>query len=663
MLDVFGKVAVAMVVLCALPGVLWADTRALLVGVGDYLHLDADLKGPPNDVGLMRDALIARGVAKGNIAVLTGPHTPTRAAILAGLDRLAAQSAPGDTVLFYFSGHGSQIEDLTGDEAGGYDEIFLPADAKGWNGALGAVENAIYDDEFRVKAQAILDTGATLVAILDACHSATGFRALGAKGVARTVLPHALGVPDHAGATSEAQAHASDEPAPLRGEFAFLYSSQSDERSFEFPLGDTVDASAWYGDFTLHLTRALQGSGARSWREAWLATLASMRGGNGAASQTPDAEGPALDAALPGDATATLVDTFQSQAAVLKAGLLQGLNEGARVDIAAAATPGQILGEATLGAVKAHTATLHADGFDLPAEGIARVIAPGLPPALRLSAPIVADSGNYAGILAELAELELDGITINAAPYDRALVLTDGSLAVTGGDGVLDPGLPLSSPRYAPGPEGGGLVGFLTRLSKLHRLDMALTAAGGGGFALPGSGLKTTTELRAGTGRGSRCRAPADTAARVPLPITGQASHCDELWLTLENSSRKAQDVTVLFIGADLSITALWPNEATNNRIPFGERREVGMRLISPDRPIAEQLLVIAVPAEEGAPRTELTGLAFDGLARTANATPLAENWLAMAMNPGRTSRAYTGFGKTPRIKTTRINLTISPDT
>ena len=37
------------------------------------------------------------------------------------------------------------------------------------------------DDEFRARAAAILQRDARLVAILDACHSATGFRAVGGE--------------------------------------------------------------------------------------------------------------------------------------------------------------------------------------------------------------------------------------------------------------------------------------------------------------------------------------------------------------------------------------------------------------------------------------------------------------------------------------------------
>ena len=38
-----------------------AETRAVLIGVSDYLALDADLKGPDNDLALMVEVLGARG--------------------------------------------------------------------------------------------------------------------------------------------------------------------------------------------------------------------------------------------------------------------------------------------------------------------------------------------------------------------------------------------------------------------------------------------------------------------------------------------------------------------------------------------------------------------------------------------------------------------------
>ena len=174
-----------------------AEIRAVVVGVPDYLTLDADLKGPSNDARLMAETLIARGVSPARITVLTSDPTglpagattgqPTHDAILAALTTAAAASAPGDTIVFTFSGHGAQAPDLSGDEGGGYDELLLPADAAGWKGSIGSVENAITDDDLQVWAQQTLAKGIQVIGLIDACHSATGFRAVGGQGVPKVI--------------------------------------------------------------------------------------------------------------------------------------------------------------------------------------------------------------------------------------------------------------------------------------------------------------------------------------------------------------------------------------------------------------------------------------------------------------------------------------------
>ena len=123
------------------------------------------------------------------------PAPGDKKAILDGLARLAETSEAGDLVVFYFSGHGSQQPDLDGDEQGGADEIFLPYDVGKWSGD--GVENALVDDELNVLVERILDKGADFFGIIDACHSATGFRAIdGDDTRIRGVEPAELGVPD-----------------------------------------------------------------------------------------------------------------------------------------------------------------------------------------------------------------------------------------------------------------------------------------------------------------------------------------------------------------------------------------------------------------------------------------------------------------------------------
>lgn len=52
-----------------------AEIRAVVVGVSDYLTLDADLKGPSNDARLMAETFIARGVRPSQITALVSDPT------------------------------------------------------------------------------------------------------------------------------------------------------------------------------------------------------------------------------------------------------------------------------------------------------------------------------------------------------------------------------------------------------------------------------------------------------------------------------------------------------------------------------------------------------------------------------------------------------------
>lgn len=259
-----------------------AAVRALLVGVSAYDHLDGlNLRGPRNDVALLAAALIERGVAPAAITVLAdgaagldpaiATGRPTRAGILAAMAGLAAAAGPGDTVIFYYSGHGSQAPDGDGDEADGWDEILLPADVLGWSGRRRAVEGALVDDELNDWARAVLAAGAGVVGIIDACHSGTGFRALEGAAVARDVAPERLGVP---GLPPGPDPDAADGPrrpdAALPGSFAFLYAAQPDERAFEYPLGPAADPASWHGEFTRALVAALTLAPDVSWHVAGL---------------------------------------------------------------------------------------------------------------------------------------------------------------------------------------------------------------------------------------------------------------------------------------------------------------------------------------------------------------------------------------------------------
>ena len=579
------------------PGV--AEVRALLIGVGDYLVLDADLKGPPADVVLMAEVLAARGVDVAAMRILTSggafltggkaPGAPTRAGILGAMSEVAAESVAGDTVVFYFSGHGAQAPDASGDEGGGLDEILLPADARGWSGATQRVENALLDDELQVWAQGMLDRGVKVVGVIDACHSATGFRAVGGAGVARALPPQVLGIPE--GAASGEMG--GGEGAGLRGEFVFLYSSQSDQRSFEFPLGET---GLWHGAFTLALAETLRTAPGANWQQVLTAVTAGMA--RGAVRQMPDGEGPMLDQAVFGEATGQA--RYAVTGARLAAGLLHGLTEGSEVAVYAQPAGGAAIGHARVAFVAAREAGLAGD--IPPGARWAEVAASPPPPPLRVGVPVVRDEGNHAAWLAALGQGQ-------PGEVDLVPVLTGGSVALTGADGALDPLGPGSSPRIVAAPdetEADAVARVLADAGHALRLARVL-----GDTAK--RGLSLTPPLKVGYTRQSGCAAPGPETAVDPA--RGLAP-CDRLWVTVGNVGGGPVDLSLLYFNADFTVSAIWPRQGLSNRLAPGEAIRAGLQ-IGGATPALEELMILAVPVDPDAARVDLTRLAEPAATRS----------------------------------------------
>jgi len=139
--------------------------RALLLGVGHVPGLDNPfLAGPDHDVVLMEDFLVAEmGFSPSDIKTLVDGEVTRDAAIQAIEDWLIEGTAPGDRVVFYWSGHGSQRQDLSGDEADGLDETLVTHDF--------AQGKHIADDDLYQLFNRIADRQVTVV--VDACHSGT----------------------------------------------------------------------------------------------------------------------------------------------------------------------------------------------------------------------------------------------------------------------------------------------------------------------------------------------------------------------------------------------------------------------------------------------------------------------------------------------------------
>lgn len=157
---------------------------ALIVGISDYANFGdeagGDLPGAAWDARRMRDVLIARwGFAPDGVRLLLDGEA-TRDRIRKELtDWLPAVAKPGDVVVFYFAGHGSQTWDVNGDEDDGVDETICPTDV-----LKGDSSRDILDDELDGWLSAI---PTQVVVIMDNCNAGTGTRAVTPFARARTL--------------------------------------------------------------------------------------------------------------------------------------------------------------------------------------------------------------------------------------------------------------------------------------------------------------------------------------------------------------------------------------------------------------------------------------------------------------------------------------------
>lgn len=147
--------------------------KAFIVGINDYKPVGpggSDLNGCVNDAIDMANTLVICGFPPAGIRICTN-NRATKNGIIEGLKWLIAGVKSGDTLVFYYSGHGSQVADLSGEEVDRKDEILCPHDLNFGTRVY------ISDDDLRAIFSR-LPSGVNLDVILDSCHSGTGTRDL-----------------------------------------------------------------------------------------------------------------------------------------------------------------------------------------------------------------------------------------------------------------------------------------------------------------------------------------------------------------------------------------------------------------------------------------------------------------------------------------------------
>ncbi len=145
---------------------------AVLVGI-NYTGTSSALNGCINDANHLKTFLIEKcGYLSSNILMLADDNInskPTKQNIINSFGTLVSKATNEafTELWFSYSGHGSYITDLNGDENDKRDEVLCPLDY--------ATAGMIDDDFIYTNLVAKLPSTATLFALSDSCHSGTVF--------------------------------------------------------------------------------------------------------------------------------------------------------------------------------------------------------------------------------------------------------------------------------------------------------------------------------------------------------------------------------------------------------------------------------------------------------------------------------------------------------
>lgn len=604
----------------------------MLIGVGEYPHLAARhrLTGPANDVRLLADVLRARGVSAERVRVLAdnlpAEALPTRANILAALDRLGRDVRPGETVFVHFSGHGSrQPVVAAADTRPGlpvpqrWQPLLLPRDATGWSGGHGSVGNAITDVELREKLDRLNAAGAFVWATIDACHAAALVRDRPA-GV-RQIEPAALGIdltPPSMDESTPAGALAigtiASPPAALRGTLpagraAYFYASRAHEAAREAPFATGPGRTSVHGLFTYTLAQALLGGWSMTYRQLGQHVLHL----NAAALEpraTPLFGGNGLDEAVLGQQAETHrqwpIERVDGQVTIA-AGSLSGLGEGsafvalphplARTD--------EAMGRLELAEVHVGHAVLRpveqarpASYRALPAAAWARLVDDRPSFALRVAVDArgCREPCGAGQVVRRLQALGVPGMQLRWVTRrddaewtlhlsDRAIRHHPAALGEdSGGESSSVPtlGLALTLPKAVSQPVPAAEIDRLAaqlgadlyRVARFRNLMRVAVALGPGRDATSEAGVTVQIEVqRKSSGAPPGPWQDLTQAATATLARLGDG---DRMRLSLRNTGRDALDLSVLWLNARYGIVALFPNGLGEiNRLEPDESRVI----------------------------------------------------------------------------------------
>lgn len=561
--------ALAMGLCCSASAAPDAPSRfALLVGVGEYDHLPK-LRGPANDVIVMRDVLRRHfGVARGAMRQLVD-HQATGEAIRAALRDLEGRLGVGDEVFFYFSGHGSQVLDRSGDEPDRRDETLVPVDS----GRGRHANTDLTDDELASWLKAVERRGARATLIFDSCHAGTAHKGRDVREVPydpnppRRVTPHADG--DATGLV------------PRLTGTVLLAAARAHEPARERARGGRV-----YGVLTWHLAHVLQGA---SPPQSWRALARQLR-----ARFSAEGEQQHVQLVGPGDGPLPNAHVAQPQGHAvnrvghdlrLALGAVHGIAPGSTFSVRGDAD-GQVIGTVTT--VDPTTSVLTANGP--PPSGVLRAfeatrVLPQGPFVVRLGAGVSATIAKQ--LAAEFPEMVLHSVVAQRAHL--AIDVAHGHATV----GVPDTSTPTrvvaSAEAISRALRGWRRWVAVEHLSRTHR------------------GLAVSVQIEDVDGRA------------IDRPL-----HPGEpVWVGVENLRAKPAFLNLVYLGGDGGVTLLHPRDGAQEPLAaLAKWRSTRLRAHLPNdvnaatdrvKVIVTRQFVDLWPLRQGAPKA---GTPVDPLTR-----------------------------------------------
>jgi hypothetical protein len=325
---------------------------AVLVGINDYKYPDrvSPLAGSLNDVEDMLQILTTKfEFPRENILVLKNAEATHDGIIAAIRNQLIAKAKSGDIVVFHYSGHGSQMKDVTGKKISGLDETIVPYDSRDPQGKVFDISGA----ELHGLLLQLAQKTQNVTFILDSCHSGTLVRGARVRSIAadtRTPPPP----PSYAVETTRGLGQ-TDDAAPLK--YAFIAAATSKESAYEH-----ISGGKDHGAMTFFLTQQLRASKAgATYRDVMDGVVSNVTANYPA--QHPQLEGAQADQYVFGDAGSlarsyVAVSPLDAGRVSLAVGQVQGATIGSIYEVYAPgskkfAPPEQPVGKVQLTAVDA----------------------------------------------------------------------------------------------------------------------------------------------------------------------------------------------------------------------------------------------------------------------------------------------------------------------